>query len=99
TSEPVVREWIERNLGPVGRVEEVGAGLWTLAGLVSDLPDMALRAKRLLARVEDIAGGGIPLHGESVAAIGRAEARGNRWSSAALWIIALSLAVIAVGGV
>ena len=24
TSEPVVRDWIERNLGPVGRIEEAG---------------------------------------------------------------------------
>jgi ubiquinone biosynthesis protein len=32
---------------------------------------------------------------ESVAAIGRAEARSNRWTAAALWMIALMLGWIA----
>jgi ubiquinone biosynthesis protein len=98
TSEPVVREWMERQLGPVGRIEEAGTGLWTLAGLAADLPDMALRAKRILGRVEDMTAEGMALHRDSVAAIGRAEARGNRWSTAALWIIALSLMIMAFGG-
>jgi len=98
TSEPVVREWIERHLGPIGRVEETGKGLWTLASLASDLPDMALRAKRILDRVEDMTTQGVTLSRDSVQAIGRAEARGNRWSSVALWIIALSLMIIAFGG-
>src|SRR3712207_3794789 len=43
TSEPVVREWIERNLGPMGRIEEAGRGLSTILGVVADLPDLALR--------------------------------------------------------
>lgn len=98
TSEPVVREWMARQLGPVGRIEEAGTGLWTLAGLASDLPDMALRAKRILGRVEDMTADGMALHRDSVSAIGRAEARGNRWSTAALWIIALSLMIMAFGG-
>jgi ubiquinone biosynthesis protein len=98
TSEPVVREWMERHLGPIGRVEETGKGLWTLAGLAADLPDMALRAKRILARVEDMTNDGMALHRDSVSAIGRAEARGNRWSTAALWIIAASLMIMAFGG-
>ena len=43
TSEPVVREWIERNLGPVGRIEEAAGSLSTLALAVSRLPDLALQ--------------------------------------------------------
>ena len=41
---------------------------------------------------------GMALHRDSVSAIGRAEARGNRWSTAALWIIAVSLMIMAFGG-
>ncbi|QFU17960.1 2-polyprenylphenol 6-hydroxylase [Microvirga thermotolerans] len=98
TSEPVVREWIERHLGPVGRIEEAGSALSTLGGLAADLPDMALRARRVLNQLEDVTAKGVPLHKDSVSAIGRAEARGNRWSAAALWIIALSLMILAIRG-
>ena len=96
TSEPVVREWIERHLGPVGRVENAGRGLLTLAGVVADLPDLALRAERVLDQLEDVTGKGVSLHPASVAAIGRAEARGRRWGVAALWIITILLAIVAV---
>jgi ubiquinone biosynthesis protein len=37
---------------------------------------------------------GVMLDQDSVAAIGRAEARGNRWGVAALWIIAALLAML-----
>jgi ubiquinone biosynthesis protein len=94
TSEPVVRDWIERNLGPIGQIESAGRGVRTLAGVIGDLPELALRAERVLNQLEDVTVRGIPLHPASVAAIGRAEARGNRWGVAALWTIALLLAAI-----
>jgi ubiquinone biosynthesis protein len=95
TAEPVVRDWIERNLGPLGRIENAGRGIWTLAGVVADLPDLALRAERVLGQLEDVTSRGFILHPRSIAAIGRAEASGNRWSVAALWIIA-ALMIIAI---
>ena len=94
TAEPVVREWIERHLGPLGRIEQAGNGLWTLAGVVGDLPEIALRAERVLNQLEDLTAKGVSLERESIAAIGRAEARGQRWGTAALWIIAVSLMII-----
>ena len=98
TSEPVVRDWIERNLGPVGRIENVGRGVWTLAGVLADLPEMALRAERALNQWEAVTAKGISLDADSVAAVGRAEARGNRWGAAALWIIAIMLIIFVAGG-
>ena len=38
TAEPVVREWIERNLGPVGRIEGVVNGASDLGKIVAGLP-------------------------------------------------------------
>jgi predicted unusual protein kinase regulating ubiquinone biosynthesis (AarF/ABC1/UbiB family) len=98
TAEPVVREWIERNLGPLGRMEDAGRGAWTLAGVVADLPELALRAERVLNQLEEVTARGFNLHPHSIAAIGRAEARGNRWGVAALWVIALVLTIVTVGG-
>jgi ubiquinone biosynthesis protein len=60
-ADPVVREWIERNLGPS-------------------------------AQFDDITRDGLVLSPETVAAIGKAEARRNRWTAAALWTIAGLLA-------
>ncbi|HEX2134608.1 MAG TPA: 2-polyprenylphenol 6-hydroxylase [Microvirga sp.] len=94
TAEPVVREWIERHLGPVGQLENAGRGVRTLAGIVADLPEMALRAERLLNQLDDVTRIGVPLHPGSVAAIGRAGARGNRWGIAALWVVAALLVLV-----
>jgi ubiquinone biosynthesis protein len=93
TSEPVVRDWIERNLGAIGQIENAGRGLRTLAGVVADLPELALRAERILNQLETFTTKGVRLDQPSIAAIGRAEARGNRWGVVALWIIAASLLV------
>src|SRR6478736_6637665 len=96
TSEPVVREWIERNLGPIGRLEEAGRGVLTLAGVIADLPELALRAERVLRQVEQATAEGLLLERDSVAAIGRAQAAAHRWGTAALWIIAALLIILVV---
>src|SRR3954468_16660198 len=97
TSEPVVRDWIERNLGPVGRIEEVGRGLRTLLGVVGDLPDLALRAERVLGKLERATDRGFPLTPKSLEGIGEAEPRRSRWIAAALWVIAAVLAFTVFG--
>jgi ubiquinone biosynthesis protein len=97
-AEPVVREWIERNLGPIGRIESAGRGVWTLAGVVAGLPELALRAERVLNQLQDMTDKGVTLDPRSIAAIGRAEAHSNRWGIAALWIIAVLLVVSMVSG-
>ncbi len=92
TAEPVVREWITRNLGPLGRIEEAGRGARTLAFSLASLPETAARAERVLGQLEDASRQGFALDERSVQAIGRAEARRNRWGNWALWAIAALLA-------
>ena len=95
TAEPVVREWITRNLGPVGRVEEAGRSVLTMAGALAALPETLARGERLLAHLEETSQRGVTLDAASVEAVGRAEARRNRWGNAALWVIA-GLAALAL---
>ena len=97
TAEPVVSEWIARNLGPLGRVEEVGRGARSIAFSLAKLPETIGRGERILEDLERSAAQGFALDRRSVEAIGLAEARRNRWSTVALWVIALLLAVIAFG--
>ncbi len=88
TAEPVVREWIERNLGPVGRIQGAAAGASELARLVSALPQIASRAVTVLEQFETMTREGLVLAPETIAAMGRSEGRKNRWRTVALWIIA-----------
>ena len=94
TAEPVVRAWITRNLGPVGRIEDAGRGVLTLAGAVAQLPETLARGERLLVHLEEATSRGFTLDADSIEAIGKAEARRNRWGNLALWLIALLLAVL-----
>jgi ubiquinone biosynthesis protein len=92
TSEPVVRDWIERNLGPIGRAEEAGRGLITLAKVVSDLPEIAQRAERLLARLETITSeNGFGLAPITLHSIGRRPTRSIGLIAAGVWVVVLLL--------
>src|SRR5438309_7260722 len=93
-AEPVVREWIERNLGPVGRIEDAAEGAIEVGRALSEVPDLLARGALLVERLDEITRNGLVLAPEPVAAIGRAEARRNRWTAAALWAIAGLLVVL-----
>lgn len=89
TAEPVVRAWIERNLGPLGRIEEAMGGAGQLGKLLSGLPAIAARSVAALEQVDAMTRNGLVLAPETVEAIGRAEGRHTRWQTRALWVIAL----------
>ncbi len=94
-ADPVVREWIERNLGPIGKLEDAAQGAGELGRFIGQVPSLLTRAGTLLDQVDDITRNGLVLAPETVAAIGRAEARSNRWLAGGLWAIALMLGWIA----
>jgi ubiquinone biosynthesis protein len=98
SSEPVVREWITRNLGPVGRIEEVGEGARAVGKIVGEAPALLGRAAMLSERIDDLTRDGFVLAPESLKGIGEAEARRNRWSTVALWVIAALLAANLIWG-
>src|SRR5258708_34163417 len=50
-ADPVVREWIERNLGPVGRIEGVMTGAGALGRVFAGLPAIATRAVAVLEQL------------------------------------------------
>jgi len=90
-SEPVVREWVERHLGPAGRIEDAAEG----AGrFLSGVPGLMTRGAAMMEHLDTITRDGLVLAPETVAAIGQAEAKRNRWTAVALWVIAALLAWI-----
>jgi ubiquinone biosynthesis protein len=90
-SEPVIRDWMERNLGPVGKLEQVAGGLQSLGRLAGELPALAERAERLSREFDQMGERGIRLDPETIAEIGKAEAREGRWGRVALWVIAVAV--------
>ncbi len=93
TADPVVREWIERNLGPVGRIENVAQELGGLARFVGTAPSLLARAANAFQRLDEQTKDGIVLSPETVEAIGESKRRGRIWTTAALWLIAALIAV------
>ena len=90
-AEPVVREWIERHLGPAGRIEDAAQGA---AGFLAGVPALMSRAAVLVGQLDTITRDGLVLAPETVAAIGAAEARRGRWTAVALWAIVALLALL-----
>jgi len=87
-AEPVVREWIELNLGPVGRLQSAATGAGELARVLAGLPSFALRAVAVLEQLEVLTREGVHMSPETIAAMGRSEGKKSRWRTIALWIIA-----------
>jgi ubiquinone biosynthesis protein len=92
----VVREWIERHLGPAGRIENAAEGALEVGRLFGGLPTLLTRGAALMTQLDEITRNGLVLAPETVAAMGRAEARRSRWTTAALWAIAILLALAIV---
>jgi ubiquinone biosynthesis protein len=95
TASPVVRDWIERNLGPLGIAERAIGGARETGAFLAGVPGLLTRATDLAERLQAAAHRGLTLAPESIAAIGRERARANRPAVAALWII-VALAVYAL---
>ncbi len=94
TADPVVREWIARNLGPVGQIEGVVHGAGDLGKVLAGLPTIAARSVAVLNQFDAMTRDGLVLSSETVEAIGKAEAKRARWQTLALWVIALTFLCI-----
>ena len=93
TAEPVVRGWIERKLGPAGRIEDVASSVGRLAfGLPAMLAD-AQKATVMLAAMAN--GDGLKLDATTAREVARQQGRGRVFERLALGVIALALVAIA----
>ena len=87
TAEPVVGGWIAENLGPRGRIEDVGRSLAQVAKLVADAPPRLERLARLIERETESPPDEAPIPPPS--------GRMSAVSGALMWIIAATLLWIA----
>lgn len=90
TAEPVVGDWIKRNLGPVGIASDARDGIKAGLSLIRQLPDLADQTAKISLEMAEMSEKGFRLSPETVEQIGKAEARHSRWGHIALWVIAAS---------
>jgi ubiquinone biosynthesis protein len=91
-SEPVVRQWIERHLGPAGKIEDLAEGAGEIGKFLGGVPGLMSRGAAMVEQLDTITRDGLVLSPETVEAIGAAESRRNRWIVVVLWVIAALLA-------
>ena len=77
---------------PAGRIEGAAEGAREVGRFLGDVPGLLSRGAVLVEQLDAITRDGLVLAPETVAAIARAEARRNRWTAVALWVIAGLLA-------
>jgi len=77
TSDPVVREWIEANLGVRARIEDAGKNVQELARLAQHLPRVLADAETAIERISRMAGTGVDLSPASLEALGASRRRSD----------------------
>ena len=92
TAEPVVREWITRNLGPAGQFEGAARGMGEAGHLLARIPGLLQRALRVGEQIDAATRNGVSLTPETLAALGEGGRWRRRWGTVALWVIAALLA-------
>ncbi len=91
TSEPVVRGWIERNLGPLGKMQDAGADMMRMVRSALAIPEILERGERIVSQLERAAEGGLGLSGESMEALAKAQSRRFRTLTFGIWLVGIGL--------
>lgn len=94
-AEPIAREWMEQNLGPVGRLKEAGEGATTIGKVLAEVPNLLQHFHETAHSMSEMARTGIQLDPRTVRDIAREQSNTNRAKTVALWICALSLTALA----
>ena len=93
TAEPVVRGWIGRKLGPLGKIEDA---VGSLGRALQELPHLLDDARKATAMLADMAdNGGLRLDAKTIEQLAHARSRHDRVVQISLMIAAAALAVIA----
>lgn len=96
-AEPIAKDWIERNLSVMGRLRDATDGATMLAKLAADLPVFLSGAERAFGAMSAMADGGVRLDEATIERLAEKQGRQARWRTAALWVAALALTVLALG--
>ena len=97
TSEPIVRGWILRNLGPGAAIKDTREALSAGRRLLREAPVFAERLERASVELDRMVEHGVRLDQDTTQRLARAGAKGAAMQMTALWIIAAAATVLAIG--
>ncbi|MFG3591013.1 hypothetical protein [Bradyrhizobium sp. RDI18] len=94
-AEPVAKEWMESNLSPLGRLRGAGRGVETIGDVLMKTPALLQNVAQAINGMSQMANAGLRLDDETVDKIA-SRSRRSRTADIALWIAAVSLAIIMI---
>jgi ubiquinone biosynthesis protein len=95
-AEPIVKEWMEEQIGPRARINEGLEGVSAIAGLLGDAPRLAEQARRMSAALAETAENGLHLDQSTIERIADAQSARAWTTRLALWLGALAMVTIAI---
>lgn len=95
-AEPIARDWMEANLGPLGRLKEAGAGVQTIGEVLLKTPGLLQKLQGAVFGLADMSSNGVRLDEHSLTRLAEAQNRGRTLTRLALWVGALSLFAMAL---
>ncbi|WP_336287634.1 MULTISPECIES: 2-polyprenylphenol 6-hydroxylase [unclassified Bartonella] len=93
-SEPVVKEWISKNLGPVGFAKDFSEGAQALFSLARKTPQLIQNFQRIEEDFNQMIEGGFNLSPTTLKQLAVEQSRANRYSRYSLFIIALCCIIL-----
>jgi ubiquinone biosynthesis protein len=96
TAAPVVKSWVEDNLGPLGKLQDAGRTMAVLGRAAAGLPELLTRAESIAARLAEMSDRDAEWPGGSSRPSGGAEACQFCRAPLALWLIAALMALALV---
>jgi ubiquinone biosynthesis protein len=79
----------------MGRLREAGEGASAIGKIIADLPALLTQGQQTAVALNEMLRDGLRLDDGTVRKIAQEEARSTRWGRLALWVAAISLAVLA----
>jgi ubiquinone biosynthesis protein len=95
TAEPVVTEWMEKNLGVEGKLQDAAEGVGQVGHFMGEIPRLLGQAEMAANAFADMVHEGLRLDDATIARLADEQSRRGRGGRWALWVGALSLAAIA----
>lgn len=95
-AEPVVGEWVVKNLGPAGFAKDMADGVKALTGLVRRTPELTIRFDEITEGMRNMSVDGLHLDDDTIKRLAKAQAQQSRFGRYVLWIVAFCcIAIIA----
>ncbi|HET9272712.1 MAG TPA: ubiquinone biosynthesis protein UbiB, partial [Methyloceanibacter sp.] len=95
-SEPVVKEWMEPELGPGAQIEAAAESAVSVGRFMGEIPKFLGQAERTAEAFSAMAEEGLRLDDHTVERLAAAQDRQNRASRIGIWVGAIALAAIAL---